>query len=79
MSAKKSLHLMTGAMADPIAEQVAKQGLCINGGDGGAVKFQRAADAITYLSINGYIAQKAAHTARQRLLRNVMDAIKASP
>lgn len=78
MSAPKFLVLGLGALAPPIAEQVAAHGLRLSESD--AAKFQRAREAITFLHLHGFLddeddeEEEGVGRLRQRLTEAVAEA-----
>lgn len=65
----RQLAVTFGAMARPIAEQIAAHGLGYPFEK--SKKWQKIADAITLLSIHGMISDKVKETARTRLMRMI--------
>ena len=70
-----NLSLQFGAMAAPIAEQLADQDLT---GNAHLVQhFQRDADAIARLQIRGLLPDSATQNARKRLLKRILSATES--
>lgn len=69
MTQTTTVSLTLGAMAPPLTEQLAAQGLGYPYKN--AQKWQKCADAITYLSIHGMIPDKVRETARGKLMRMI--------
>lgn len=68
--ATSTLHITFGAMADPLKKQLAGCGLP----EKRIAKWQREADAITLLSVNGLLRDPEKTRARDRLMRTITSA-----
>lgn len=73
-SGEDTLDITFGAMAEPLKKQLAKFKLPAQR----IGKWQRDADAITYLSVGGLLRDPEKTRARERLLRVIISAIKDS-
>lgn len=68
------LELRLGAMADPILDQLATQGMTLDDSMKGRV--QKDADAITRLVLGELISDSVARNARDRLFRRIKKSIR---
>jgi hypothetical protein len=67
-----TLSLDFGALADPIQKQLNSQGFALSEKD--AQRYQKIADAITLLFIQGIIPEGTTHKLEHKLIRNIADA-----
>lgn len=63
------MRIVFGAMAPPIIDQLREQGAHVL--PPYADRWQRFSDAITLLSVQGLLPEKAVHEARKRLVRRI--------
>lgn len=66
------IEITFGAMADPLRKQLAGHGLP----EKRIAKWQRDADAITYLSVSGLLRDPEKTRARDRLMRTIVSAVR---
>jgi hypothetical protein len=67
------LKLAFGALSDPIEAQLREQGYTLADAD---TKFQRAADAISYLRITGYLTDSAVNSTTKKLMKSIVKSIR---
>jgi len=63
-----------GALCDPITEQLKKQGIAVPEKD--AERFQKLADAITYLHLNRIITGSVRDNAHQKLMKEIVKVLE---
>jgi hypothetical protein len=66
-----SLHF--GALCEPIAEQLLKQGFSLTEAD--ATRFQKMADCVVRLHLNGLIPDSVRDNAHKKLMKQISDCI----
>lgn len=71
----ENLTIAMGAISPPIAKQIEDAGLLV---PTDCPAFQRAADSLTYLKIQGYITDSMAHSARKKLTKDIGKAVSAA-
>lgn len=62
------LKLSFCAMSPPVEQQLQEQGLTLGIS---APKYERAADAIVFLLVHGYLTPSAADSARKKLMKEI--------
>ena len=72
--AKTNIGMIFGAFADPIADQLLKQG--VNASSNDCEHWQKDADAITRLSVRGLITRTERYKADRRLMSRIKKAVK---
>ena len=71
--ATKSLKLDLGALADPLDEQLERQGLVMD-----CTVLQRDADAVARLYVRGLLTDGETVKARARLFKSIQQAVRAA-
>lgn len=67
------LKLSFGAMSPPIEQQLQEQGLTLSMS---APKYERAADAIVFLRIHGYLTESTVNSARKKLIKEIAKEVR---
>lgn len=71
---KLSVSISCGALSDPIAVQVRRQGTALTISE--AKAFQKVADAITLLRIHSYIPESTSDRARKKLVKAIAKQVR---